>query len=95
MVKAILTRYIIHTIFFAESPNDSGLNDHDYPSLSDRIQLPPLPELSLSKNLPLPPELVQQFSRMQCNCMLGLFPEINRAWLTIDSDVYVWNYQTG
>lgn len=26
---------------------------------------------------------------MKCNCMMGLFPEIGRAWLTIDSDIYV------
>lgn len=25
--------------------------------------------------------------------MMGLFPEINRAWLTVDSDIYVWTYE--
>lgn len=34
-------------------------------------------------------------SDMQCNCMMGLFPEIRRAWLTIDSDIFVWNYEDG
>ena len=24
--------------------------------------------------------------------MIGLFPEIERAWLTIDSDIYVWRF---
>lgn len=24
---------------------------------------------------------------------MGLFPEIHRAWLTIDSDIYVWTYE--
>lgn len=32
---------------------------------------------------------------MQCHCMMGLFTEINRAWLTIDSDIYVWTYEHG
>ena len=32
---------------------------------------------------------------MQCNCMMGLFPDIKRAWLTIDSDIYVWIYEDG
>ncbi|KAA0196661.1 hypothetical protein HAZT_HAZT004312 [Hyalella azteca] len=32
---------------------------------------------------------------MQCNCMMGLFPEIGRAWLTIDSAIYVWMYKDG
>ena len=32
---------------------------------------------------------------MQCNCSMGLFPEVERAWLTIDSDIYVWRYEDG
>lgn len=28
-------------------------------------------------------------SDIKCHCMMGLFPEIGRAWLTIDSDIYV------
>ena len=32
---------------------------------------------------------------MQCNCAMGLFPEINRAWLVIDSNIYAWNYENG
>ena len=30
---------------------------------------------------------------MQRNCMMGLFLEISRAWLAIDSDIFVWNYE--
>jgi nuclear pore complex protein Nup155 len=25
--------------------------------------------------------------------MRGLFPDIRRAWMTIDSDLYVWTYE--
>ena len=32
---------------------------------------------------------------LECNCSMGLFPEISRAWLTIDSIVYIWNYEDG
>jgi len=32
---------------------------------------------------------------LECNCAMGLFPEISRAWLTIDSVVYIWNYEDG
>lgn len=32
---------------------------------------------------------------MQCNCMMGVFPDISRAWLTIDSDIFMWNYEDG
>lgn len=28
-------------------------------------------------------------------CRLGLFPEIGRAWLAVDSDLFVWRYETG
>ena len=26
---------------------------------------------------------------------MGLLPEVNRAWLVIDSNIYVWNYENG
>ncbi|CAB3985686.1 nuclear pore complex Nup155-like [Paramuricea clavata] len=74
----------------------SGVNDFDYPELSSisdglaNIQL-----ISTVKHVPLPSELVEQFSYMQCNCQMGLFPEIRRAWLSIDSDIFVWNYEDG
>ena len=32
---------------------------------------------------------------MQCNCVMGLFPEVSRAWLAIDSDIYFWVYEDG
>ncbi|BFZ16747.1 hypothetical protein BsWGS_19786 [Bradybaena similaris] len=77
-------------------PTLSGLYDHDYPSLSDvGVGLDSLSEISVWKKVPLPPELLEQFGRMQCNCMMGLFPEIERAWLTIDSDIFVWKYEDG
>ena len=51
--------------------------------------------MSSVKRVPLPPELVDQFSTMQCNCAMGLFTNVSRAWLTIDSDIFVWNYEDG
>lgn len=44
------------------------------------------------RKVPLPAELVEHFGQMQANCMIGLFPQVDRAWLTIDSDIYVWRY---
>ncbi|KAM8961578.1 nuclear pore complex protein Nup155 [Pelodytes ibericus] len=72
------------------SPTISGVSEMDYP-----LQGPSLPELSAIRRVPLPPELVEQFGHMQCNCMMGVFPEISRAWLTIDSDIFMWNYEDG
>lgn len=38
---------------------------------------------------------LNSFTDMQCNCMMGVFPEISRAWLTIDNDIFMWNYEDG
>lgn len=32
---------------------------------------------------------------LQCNCGMGLMPEISRAWLTIDNTLYMWSYVDG
>uniref|UniRef100_A0A672ZBQ6 Nuclear pore complex protein Nup155 n=1 Tax=Sphaeramia orbicularis TaxID=375764 RepID=A0A672ZBQ6_9TELE len=77
-------------------PSLSGVSDMDYPLQgSGLLSVPNLPELSAVRRVPLPPELVEQFSHMQCNCMMGVFPEISRAWLTIDNDIFMWNYEDG
>ncbi|XP_040579145.2 nuclear pore complex protein Nup155 isoform X2 [Lepeophtheirus salmonis] len=77
-------------------PTLSGLQESDYPwlrgpggtsSFGESLR-----ELSSVKNVSLPAELVEHFGHMQCNCMMGLFASIGRAWLTIDSDIYVWKF---
>ena len=47
------------------------------------LESPPPP---LSLNLPAEVQLQQ---------LQGLFPEIGRAWLTIDSKLYLWNFEDG
>ena len=32
---------------------------------------------------------------LQCSTAQGVFPEINRAWFTIDSDVFIWDLDDG
>lgn len=77
-------------------PSLSGVSDMDYPLQGPGLlTVPSLAELSPVRRVPLPPELVEQFSHMQCNCMMGVFPEISRAWLTIDNDIFMWNYEDG
>ncbi|KAF6357331.1 nucleoporin 155 [Rhinolophus ferrumequinum] len=78
------------------NPTVSGMSDMDYPLQGPGLlSVPNLPEISSIRRVPLPPELVEQFGHMQCNCMMGVFPPINRAWLTIDSDIFMWNYEDG
>ncbi|XP_075900928.1 nuclear pore complex protein Nup155 [Nelusetta ayraudi] len=81
---------------FHTMPTISGVSEMDYPLQGPGLlSAPNLPELSAVRRIPLPPELVEQFSHMQCNCMMGVFPEICRAWLTIDNDIFMWNYEDG
>ncbi|KAF3828597.1 hypothetical protein GH733_004798 [Mirounga leonina] len=78
------------------NPTVSGMSDMDYPLQGPGLlSVPNLPEMSSIRRVPLPPELVEQFGHMQCNCMMGVFPPISRAWLTIDSDIFMWNYEDG
>ncbi|CAH0559339.1 unnamed protein product [Brassicogethes aeneus] len=72
----------------------SGLIDNDYPLLNGiPFTLNNMTQIKTVNNIPLPPEIVDHFTHIQCHCMMGLFPEINRAWLTVDSDIYVWTYE--
>lgn len=46
-------------------PSLSGVLDMDYPLQGpDLLSVPNLPELSAVRRVPLPPELVEQFSRI-------------------------------
>ncbi|XP_010154801.1 PREDICTED: nuclear pore complex protein Nup155 isoform X1 [Eurypyga helias] len=72
------------------------MSDIDYPLQGPGLlSIPNLPEISSVRRVPHPPEVVEQFGYMQCNCMMGVFPEISRAWLTIDRDIFMWNYEDG
>lgn len=72
----------------------SGLDDHDYPSLNgSSISLTNINQMKIHSKIPLPSEVMEHFGHMQCHCMMGLFTEISKAWLTIDSDIYIWSYE--
>ncbi|RKP01615.1 hypothetical protein CXG81DRAFT_11769, partial [Caulochytrium protostelioides] len=42
--------------------------------------------------IPLPDVLYDQYLMLECRCFMGLFPEINRAWVTIDNRLFLWDY---
>ncbi|CAH1175574.1 unnamed protein product [Phaedon cochleariae] len=72
----------------------SGLTDHDYPTLAAiPSAMNSMTQIKCVSNIPLPTEIVDHFTHVQCHCMMGLFSEIGRAWLTVDSDIYVWTYE--
>lgn len=71
-------------------PSLSGLQDIDYPNILNlgyRVSL-----ISNITKVPLPTEVLEQFVNMQQNCALGVFPEISRAWLSVDSCIFFWAY---
>lgn len=75
-------------------PTVSGLDDHDYPNLNGAsITLTNINQMKIHSKIPLPSEVMEHFGHMQCHCMMGLFTEISKAWLTIDSDIYLWSYE--
>ncbi|XP_046658271.1 nuclear pore complex protein Nup155 [Homalodisca vitripennis] len=76
-------------------PTVSGLSELDYPTVNAMSGLSSITQLRTMNKVPLPPEIMEHFGHMQCQCMMGVFPEINRAWLTIDSDIYIWDFEHG
>ncbi|XP_075250052.1 nuclear pore complex protein Nup155-like [Convolutriloba macropyga] len=91
------------------TPTMSGSQDYDYPILtggaaeSGRYQLPStsslppitLKQLSVAKHVPIPADILSEFPKMQAHCVSGFFPLISRAWIAIDSTLYIWNYVDG
>lgn len=65
--------------FFADMPSLSGVSDMDYPLQGPGlVSVPNLPELSAVRRVPLPPELVEQFSRI-LSLVCALLPFIRNC----------------
>uniref|UniRef100_A0A182QXT3 Nucleoporin Nup133/Nup155-like N-terminal domain-containing protein n=1 Tax=Anopheles farauti TaxID=69004 RepID=A0A182QXT3_9DIPT len=78
----------------AGTPTVSGLSDQDYQQLNSlSMGFKELNQLCTVNKVPIPSEIMEHFNHIKCHCMMGLFPEIGRAWLTIDSDLYIWTYE--
>ncbi|XP_038215888.1 nuclear pore complex protein Nup154 [Zerene cesonia] len=76
-------------------PTCSGLNAGDYRNLAALLNHSSLSQLKILNRVPLPPEIMEHFAHMQCHCLMGVFPEISRVWLAIDSNIYVWAFEHG
>ncbi|EAA12437.4 AGAP007999-PA, partial [Anopheles gambiae str. PEST] len=78
----------------AGTPTASGLSDFDYQQLANlSMGFKDLNQLCTVNKVPIPSEIMEHFNHIKCHCMMGLFPEIGRAWLTIDTDLYIWTYE--
>ncbi|OTB09916.1 hypothetical protein K445DRAFT_323510 [Daldinia sp. EC12] len=41
---------------------------------------------------PIPQNVLEQYNRAEVSTMMGLFAELNHAWVTIDNCLYLWDY---
>lgn len=72
----------------------SGLKKDDYQQMGSLVMgLLDVQQVATVNKIPIPSEVVEHFRHIKCHCMMGLFAEIGRAWLTIDSDIYIWTYE--
>lgn len=45
-----------------------------------------------AQSMPLPPFLQEKLAKAKQYSMMGLFPEAELAWLTIDHSIYLWTF---
>jgi hypothetical protein len=43
----------------------------------------------------LPARLFDEFNNVRAKCFMGIFPEINRVWVTIDNRLFLWDFIEG
>ncbi|EDQ93055.1 uncharacterized protein MONBRDRAFT_22425 [Monosiga brevicollis MX1] len=71
------------------------LSNNDVSGNSERDYIPVKPVAPLELLNSLDPELVDQIQQAQAQSLTGIFPEVNRAWLTVDSHIYIWDFDDG
>jgi len=42
----------------------------------------------------IPDVIFEQYNRVTSYTLMGLFPEIKQAWVTVDNRLYMWDYAT-
>lgn len=78
----------------------SGTKDTDYINNVDSSYLSQISQFRLINKIPLPQEISDHFSTLAAGSSgdtttMGMFPDINRAWMAVESDIYLWNFETG
>uniref|UniRef100_A0A7E4UUJ1 Nucleoporin_N domain-containing protein n=1 Tax=Panagrellus redivivus TaxID=6233 RepID=A0A7E4UUJ1_PANRE len=72
--------------------NCTGLHDHEYRQFNDELRGTRLVEFEDYGHFPFPRQLAAQLDKSQSNIAMGMFSEIGRAWMSIDSDLFFWNF---
>eukprot|EP01122_Echinamoeba_exundans_P013062 TRINITY_DN5637_c0_g1_i1.p1 TRINITY_DN5637_c0_g1~~TRINITY_DN5637_c0_g1_i1.p1 ORF type:complete len:1349 (+),score=350.75 TRINITY_DN5637_c0_g1_i1:39-4085(+) len=65
--------------------------EHGYTVRDGRTDVP---TFIPSKKVPVPQVLLDELNQVRLKSFMGLFPELNRAWMTVDNRLYLWNYET-
>ncbi|KNC47611.1 uncharacterized protein AMSG_02635, partial [Thecamonas trahens ATCC 50062] len=82
---------------------DAHAEDEERPTFSDLKQSSSQkqddseaePKFVMGEPIPLPAALLEQYDYLEYKCFMGVFPEINRAWITRDNHIFLWNYNDG
>jgi nuclear pore complex protein Nup155 len=86
--------------------NDGILKDNRFPDLDFLVQQGASTNYSLPEDpswfpfqrtqiLTIPDSIFAQYNKTQLTTQMGLFPEIQRAYITVDNRLYLWNYLNG
>lgn len=84
--------------FSTQDAQNVDLADYLNASLSQPYRLhlsAPWAPLKKVRTLTIPDAVIQAATSAQTSAAQGLFPEIERAWFTIDGQLYLWRYTEG
>lgn len=69
----------------------SGPGSHLYFPLDDKATCA---TLTHSRSIPLPPYLSQQLQTTRMSSLMGLLPEAELVWMSVDEKLYIWSSNT-
>ncbi|KAL5971321.1 hypothetical protein TSMEX_000942 [Taenia solium] len=75
----------------SDIPTVSGILDTDY--AISRVNVGG--RLEFEKTTAIPPELLERLGSVKQCCRMGIFPQCRKAWLTVDTEFFLWNFEDG
>lgn len=59
-----------------------------------RVQYGWQQQLQQRNFIPIPPSILDAFREAQYSSLMGLIPEIDHAWITVDDKLFLWDYRS-
>ncbi|CDI97163.1 nuclear pore complex protein nup155 [Echinococcus multilocularis] len=72
-------------------PTVSGILDSDYAISGINVG----GRLEFEKTTAIPSELQERLGSVRQCCRMGIFPQCRKAWLTVDAEFFLWNFEDG